>query len=131
MKNFLALLLLAFSLCAGAACAESPSNNATPPAKAPFRLRFQSYDGDPRIDPPNKFSFHVKTVDLKQPSEFVKLGDVISGTKLRLEKFTFKEAPNPKSGELQDVSELTLVNISTGKKIVLILDQTIDAADVR
>jgi hypothetical protein len=97
----------------------------------PFRLVFKSYDGDPKVDPQGmKMEFQIDTIDLRQPSSFLKLGDSVANTKFKLEKFEFKTAFNPKIQENEDVSELTLVNTETGGKIVLIYNRTINSPDV-
>jgi hypothetical protein len=98
--------------------------------QVPFRLVFKSYDGDPKKDPIEKFSFQIDTIDLKQPSEFLKVGDLIPNTKYKVEKFAFKEAYNDKIQEKEDVSELTLTNAETGDKIVLIYNRVTNSPDV-
>jgi hypothetical protein len=91
--------------------------------QVPFRLIFNAYDGDVKKDKPEKFSFQINTVDLRQPSEFLKLGDPVPNTKFKLEKFEFKEKTNPSTGEKEDVSELTVVNTETQDHVVLILSK--------
>jgi hypothetical protein len=101
--------------------------------KVPFRLVWKGYDGvptGPKKDPIEKFSFQIDTLDLRQPSEFLKMGDMVPNTKFKLVKFEFKEAFNPKIEEKEDVSELTLVDTITGDKIVLILNKVTDSPDV-
>ena len=97
-------------------------------AHAPFRLMFNSYDGDPKKDAPDKFTFGINTIDLKQPSEFLEIGDIVRKTKWKLAKFVYKTRPNPKTNELDDVSELTLVDTETKEEIVLILNRVTDTA---
>lgn len=99
--------------------------------KVAFRLIFKGYDGDPKKDPSGKsFDYQIDTLDLKRPTEFLKLGDTVSKTKFKLEKFEFKEAYNDKIQEKEDVSELTVVDTETGDKIVLIYNRIIDSPDV-
>lgn len=99
--------------------------------KVAFRLVFKAYDGDPkRTKDYSKFSFQIDTVDLRQPSEFLNLGQMIPNTKFKIEKFEFKEKMNEKIGEMEDVSELTLVDTVTGDKIVLIYTKVTDSPDV-
>lgn len=99
--------------------------------KVPFRLVLKGYDGDPRRTKDySKFSFQIDTLDLRQPSEFLNLGNMVPNTKFKVEKFEFKEAYNPKIEEKEDVSELTLVDTITGDKIVLVLNRVIDSPDV-
>lgn len=98
--------------------------------QVPFRLVFKSYDGDPKKDKPEKFSFQIDTIDLKQPSDFLKLGDLVPNTKFKLEKFEYKTAYNDKIQDKEDVSELTLVDSETGDKIVLIYNRITNSPDV-
>ena len=98
--------------------------------QVPFRLVFKAYDGDPKIDKPEKFSFQIDTVDLKQPSEFLKLQDLVPNTKFKLDKFEYKTAYNASIQEQEEVSELTLVNQDTGDKIVLVYNRVTNSPDV-
>lgn len=98
--------------------------------QVPFRLIFSAYDGDPKKDKPEKFSYQINTVDLKQPSEFLKLGEPVPNTKFKLEKFEYKTVLNPGTGDETDVSELTLVNTETNEPIVLILTKVTNSPDV-
>jgi hypothetical protein len=99
--------------------------------QVPFRLIFKSYDGDPKKnDPIEKYSFQIDTIDLRQPSDFLKMGDTVPKTKFKLLKFEFKQAYNDKIQEQEDVSELTLVNEETGDKIVLVYNRITNSPDV-
>ena len=98
--------------------------------QVPFRLVFKWYDGDPKKDKPDKFSFQIDTLDLRQPSEFLKIGEMVPKTKFKLDKFEFKEVYDEKIQDKKEVSELTLVNTETGDKVVLILNQVINSPDV-
>ncbi len=99
--------------------------------KVPFRLVFKAYDGEPKKTKDySKFSFQIDTLDRKQPSEFLNLGQMVPNTKFKLEKFEFKERKNPSTDEMDDVSELTLVDTITGAKIVLIYTKVTDSPDV-
>ena len=97
--------------------------------RVPFRLRFLGYDGDPKKDKPEKFEFQINTLDLRQPTEFLKLGDTVSKTNFKLEKFEYKTAKNKNTDEEEDVSELTVRNTETGDKAVLILNRIVDSPD--
>ena len=97
--------------------------------RVPFRLLFNAYDGVPKKDTPDKFSFQINTIDLKQPSEFLKIGDKVANTKFKLEKFEYKTQPNPNTGEHEDVSELTIVNVETNEPVILILNRVTDSPD--
>jgi hypothetical protein len=123
MKTF--SLLIFFCIAIGALRA-APETQA--PVEKPFRLVFKSYDGDPKADPVEKFSFQIETIDRRQPSEFLKLGEQIPNTKFKLLKFVFKEAFNPQVKEMEDVSELTVVNVVTGKTAVLTYNKVVDVS---
>jgi len=99
--------------------------------KVPFRLVLKAYDGDPKKTKDySKFSFQIDTLDLRQPSDFLNIGNMVPNTKFKVDKFEFKEAFNPKIEEKEDVSELTLVDTITGDKVVLVLNKVIDSPDV-
>jgi len=97
--------------------------------RVPFRLRFLGYDGDPKKGNFKDFAFQINTLDLRQPTEFLKLGDTVSHTNFRLEKFEYKTAKNPNTNEEEDVSELTVFNMETHDKAILILDKIVDSPD--
>ena len=102
----------------------APPENAdskAPDTKAATRLKFQAYDGDAKK--PESMSFQINTIDLRQPSEFLKLGDTISKTNFKLTKFVFKQVPNPSTGRLEDLSELTIQITPTNQEFVLVLGQ--------
>src|SRR2546423_6775261 len=98
----------------------NPTDNASHPpfiaklkmksfAQEPFRLVFSSWVGD---------TFALNTNDLKEPTQFLKIGDTIRGTKFKIAKFTEKHEPN-KYGTDVDVSELTLENRETHEPATL------------
>jgi hypothetical protein len=89
--------------------------------KQPFRLMFKSR--------PDADSFQVDTIDVKQPSQILKLGDQIVGTKFKIIDFKEKKFVNPTTEAEQDVSELTIQNNETGDKVVLILEKLVDSPD--
>ncbi len=93
----------------------------------PFRLKFQSYDGDPKK--PDSMSFQINTLDLRQPTVFLKFGDNVPGTKFKLEKFELKSKLNESTGSQDDVSELTVLNTETAERIVLVLEKVINSPD--
>ena len=117
-------LLMVFGMPAPSALADDK------PAAAhvPFRFLFNGYDGNPKKDAPDKFSFQINTIDLKQPSEFLKIGETISNTKWKLVKFEFKTVLNPKTGEKEDVSELTVLDTGINRPLMLILNRVTDVA---
>ena len=82
-------------------------------SQEPFRLVFSS-----RIEG----SFGINTIDLTQPTQFVKIGDTIAGTHFRVAKFTEKWTKD-KYGTDEDVSELTLENIETHEQLTLVKEK--------
>jgi hypothetical protein len=79
----------------------------------PFRLVFASWVDE---------TFAINTNDLKEPTQFLRLGDSIRGTKFKLVKFTEKYEPN-KYGTKIDVSELTLENQETHEQLNLVKER--------
>jgi hypothetical protein len=75
----------------------------------PFRLMFSSWVGD---------SYAINTIDLKQPTQFLKKGDTIRGTRFKIVKFTEKYQPD-KYGTDIDLSELTLEHEETRQQLIL------------
>jgi hypothetical protein len=97
----------------------------------PFRLRFDAYDGDPKKEK-NKFesfTFQINTRDLGGKTQFVKIGEVIAGTKFRVEKFEFKTRFNQTTGVDQEASELALLNVETNDPITLVLNEEKSSPD--
>ena len=82
-------------------------------AQEPFRLVFASW-----VDA----TFALNTHDLKEPTQFLKIGDSIRGTKFKLVKFTEKYDTN-KYGTKVDVSELTLENHETHEPVTLVKEK--------
>jgi hypothetical protein len=78
-------------------------------AEEPFRLVFSSWVGG---------TFAINTIDMKQPTQFVKVGDSIKGTRFKVAKFTEKYEKN-KYGTNVDVSELTLEQEETHQQLTL------------
>ena len=85
-----------------------------------FRLKFAAYD---------ESSFQINTLDLRQPSSFVKLGETIPNTKFKILKFTPKKVADPGTGGEKDVSELTIQNLETEENVTLILDTVVNSPD--
>jgi len=79
----------------------------------PFRLVFSSWVGD---------TYGINTIDLKQPTQFLKVGDTIKGTRFKIVKFLKKYQPN-KYGTNVDVSELTLEQVETKEQLTLIKEK--------
>jgi len=118
MKKIISPVWLTLSIAACLA-ADAPT-----PAPGTFRIKFQAYDGDPKT--PEKMEFQINPLDAGGRTSFLKLGDFIDGTKLRLIKFEFKEVKNA-SGQREDTSELTVRDTVTGKAIVLPLAKVVDS----
>jgi hypothetical protein len=79
----------------------------------PFRLKFSSWVGD---------TFAINTIDLKQPTLFLKVGDVITGTRFKIVKFTEKYEPD-KYGTNMDVSELLLEQEDGKDRLTLVKEK--------
>jgi len=82
-------------------------------SQEPFRFMFSSRAAN---------TFGINTLDLKQPTQFVKVGDTIAGTHFKLVSFVEKTAPD-KYGTNVDVSELTLQNIDSGEPLTLVKEK--------
>jgi hypothetical protein len=82
-------------------------------AQEPFRLVFASWVDD---------TFALNTSDLKEPTQFLKIGDSVRGTKFKIVKFTEKHDTN-KYGTKIDVSELTLENRDTHEQLSLVKEK--------
>src|SRR5713101_2176088 len=65
---------------------------------------------------------HTNTIDFKQPTQFLKVGDTIKGTRFKIVKFKEKYQPN-KYGTNVDVSELTLEQVETKEQLTLIKEK--------
>jgi hypothetical protein len=82
-------------------------------AQEPFRLVFASWVDE---------TFALNTSDLKEPTQFLKIGESIRGTKFKIVKFTEKQDTN-KYGTRVDVSELTLENRETHEQLSLVKEK--------
>ncbi|MEO7933648.1 MAG: Amuc_1099 family pilus-like system protein [Chthoniobacterales bacterium] len=85
----------------------------------PFRLIFKVRDGE---------IMQINTVDLKQPSQFLKVGDRIGGTKFEITKLEKKEGVDS-LGTKTDVSEATVRNVETKAEIILVLGVIANSPD--
>ncbi len=81
--------------------------------REPFRLVFASRTGE---------TFGINTSDLKEPTQFLKAGELIRGTKFKIVKFTEKSAPNQYGTDV-DVSELTIENEETKEQLNLVKEK--------
>lgn len=112
----IAWLILSFSCDLRSAPPEAEKTQ--PPAPAKLNLRFMAYDGDPKR--PEDMHFQVNTPGIRRPTSFLKLGEIVLGTRFKLTKFRFRTRKDPQGRE-SDVSEVTLENIDTKEAIVLVL----------
>ena len=83
--------------------------------RVPFRLRYDAGTGP----------FQINTVDLEQPTQFLKIGDMVKGTKFKLTKFEAKRGMS--DGINKDLSEVTLTNVETNETIVLPKQTEVDS----
>jgi hypothetical protein len=95
--------------------------------QVPFRLLFNAYDGD--INHPETLDFQINTIDINQPSQFLKIGDQIAGTKFKIIKFASKHEVDPSTQTDTDVSELTVQNTESGDNVVLVLGKEANSPD--
>ena len=114
-------------LAAHAAQSEQPTATPVPP-RAPMRLLFNAYDSDPKKTKVENINFQINTLDQRQPTEFLKLGDVIPNTPFKLTKFQYKTRPNPSLGTEDEVSELTITNIRSGATAILVYQKVNDVS---
>ncbi len=89
--------------------AATPSANVTPDAAK--HLTFTAYDGD--ASHPNEMAFQLSTLEPRRSTSFLKLGETVPGTNLKLQKFT---ADNQAA---RDNSALTVVDTRTHQELVL------------
>ena len=82
-------------------------------SEEPFRLIFSSWMGD---------TYQINTIDFNQPTQFLKVGDTIKGTRFEIAKFVKKYEPN-KYGTNVDVSELTLEQEETKQQLTLVKEK--------
>ncbi len=83
--------------------------------RIPFRLRYDAGAGP----------FQINTLDLDSPTQFLKIGDLVKGTKFKVVKFEVKHAVV--DGINKDVSEITLVNTETNEPIILPKQTDVDS----
>ena len=85
--------------------------------RIPFRFRFDAKNGD---------SIQINTVDVEgAPTLFLKLGQMVTGTKFKIAKFEQKFSKA--KGFNEDVSEVTLQNVDTGETIILPKGKEVDS----
>jgi hypothetical protein len=83
-------------------------------AQEPFRFIFSSWVGD---------TYAINTIDHRQPTQFLRVGETIRGTLFKLVKFKEKNEKS-KFGTEVDVSELTLENAENKDELTLIKGKT-------
>ena len=79
----------------------------------PFRFMFSSWVGD---------TFAINAIDQSEPTQFLKKGDTIRGTRFKIVKFTEKYQPN-QYGTNVDVSELRLEHEDTKEQLTLVKEK--------
>jgi hypothetical protein len=67
-------------------------------------------------------TFALNTIDQSEPTQFLKIGDVIRGTDFKIVKFTEKQARN-QYGTKMDVSQLLLEHQDTHAQVTLVKEQ--------
>jgi hypothetical protein len=82
-------------------------------SREPFRLVFASWTND---------TFGVNTSDLREPTQFLQIGDMLRGTKFKVVGFTEKYEKNQYGTDV-DVSELTVENQDTGERLNLVKEK--------
>lgn len=85
--------------------------------QTPFRLKFSGSPDDGQ-------TFSINTLDLKQPTSFLKIGDTIPRTPYKI--VAYNKKTEDKEGLQVDVSELIVENKDTGQKIPLIYDKPVN-----
>lgn len=83
-------------------------------AKEQFPLIFASSVGD---------TYAINNTDARRPTQFLKVGDLVAGTKFKITSYTEKYEPD-RFGTRVDVSELTLEQVETHDKVTLIKEKT-------
>ncbi len=81
-----------------------------------FRLLFSAWN-------PETETAQIETIDFKEPTQFLKVGDTIGGTRFKIVKFTEKHQPNPATGGDEDVSELLLEHVNTQDQLTLVKEK--------
>jgi hypothetical protein len=79
----------------------------------PFRYMFSSWVGK---------TFAINAIDQSEPTQFLKMGDVIRGTDFKIVKFTEKHGRN-QYGTRTDVSELLLEHENSKEQVTLVKEQ--------
>ena len=83
----------------------------------PFRLLFSAW-----VSLPDGNTFQINTIDFMQPTQFLKIGEIIGGTRFQIVKFSEKYLKN-RHGTDEDVSELDLEQVDTHDKLTLVKEK--------
>jgi hypothetical protein len=97
--------------------------------KQQFRLKFQSYTGNPKKEKKEKIDLQINPLDVRGATQFKKVGEPIAGTDYKILDFEFKEVPNPGTGGTKDVSEVTVENVLTNERVVLPLEKIVESPE--
>jgi hypothetical protein len=92
----------------------------------PFRLVLRSWEGDPAK--PETLLFQINTIDVRQPTQFVKIDEQIARTNFKPIRFEVKKEVDANAIE-KDLSTLTLKNVETGLEVALVIDKVADSPD--
>ncbi len=83
-------------------------------ATEPFRYVFASRSGD---------TFTINSSDRSEPTQFVRVGQTIPGSRYQVVNYEEKAQPNPATGGEVDVSELTIENTETHEHLTLVKEK--------
>jgi hypothetical protein len=87
----------------------------------PFRLIFSSWDAD--VFGINAVDAAGRAIDRREPTQFLRVGDTIRGTRFKILKFTEKHQVNPATSGDMDVSELLLEHDQTHDRLTLVKER--------
>jgi hypothetical protein len=73
-------------------------------------------------------TFQINTLDLRQPTLFLKIGEKVGKSVYQIQAFEQKTVDDPNLGE-RDVSELTVLNTETKDVVVLVLNQVANSPE--
>lgn len=86
----------------------------------PFRLVFAARVGE---------SLQINTLDLDAPTQFLKVGSPISGTKFKIVDFKPIEKVDAAVGIKRDMSEVTIEHVESGERVVLVKEKEVNSPD--
>ena len=82
----------------------------------PFKLLFSAWN-------PATETAQIEPINFKAPTQFLKVGDMISGTKFKIVNFEEKHQKSASTGGDVDVSELQLEHVDTHEKLSLVKEK--------